>query len=148
MGMSMSAYWLSSWMYFAGLSLVQFSILSIISSACLVDFFIAVNPMSWILLLLIYALTQPVTAMFVSNMFSRPKIAIMVTYFLVLLVYIATPFLNLFGGFLSLYIFFGWKDVIFCSINSTDSLQFGTLPGDHGIWCGFLPLLSVEAYMW
>ncbi|PRP86767.1 putative ATP-binding cassette sub-family A member 3 [Planoprotostelium fungivorum] len=88
-GMSMTAYWLSMWIFF---SLLNLSLATIVGAAGLIsriDFFFTSNFLSWTIFFFLHSFTQPMLSMFLSLFFSKPTVANVVVHALSFFLYLA-----------------------------------------------------------
>jgi len=83
MGMSLTAYWFTTWFYFFLLGLVVGAVTMISCVAAGISTFNVTNPAVYILLFILQAASQASSGLFFSNFFQRQKVAILVMYLLV-----------------------------------------------------------------
>lgn len=98
MGLSMTAYWVSTWVFSAILNIITATIVVIIGVSCKLPFFILPNVFSYIILLLLNCIAQPTFGMLCSVFFSQPRTAGIVMY-LSSLSSVGFMFFNLMGEF-------------------------------------------------
>jgi len=96
MGMNMTAYWFSSWLFYSLVTLAISILLCIVGLCLQIQFFLKPNAVSWILLLVINSFSQPVVSMILSTFFQRPRIANAVVYLLTLVFFGGIQALNIF----------------------------------------------------
>ncbi|PRP82363.1 ATP-binding cassette sub-family A member 3 [Planoprotostelium fungivorum] len=94
-GMSMTAYWLSMWVFFGLLNILIALLLSIIGLSLKMSFFFQVNITSWSVLFMLHSFSQPMLSMLMSTFFSRPIVATVVMHMLTPIFYVASQVLNL-----------------------------------------------------
>ncbi|PRP74937.1 hypothetical protein PROFUN_15829 [Planoprotostelium fungivorum] len=80
MGMSVHAYWFSTWAYFFAIGLVIYTIMLVMLLSFKTAAFMESNPAVYIILLVLYAAVQSSYGIFISNLFQRQKVATLVMY--------------------------------------------------------------------
>jgi len=83
MGLSMTSYWVITYLLFLILSLCVVAIITATGAAFLVPFFRVVNPFIYLLLFVLWANAQIALGFFFSTLFNKQRTATIVCYFIV-----------------------------------------------------------------